>query len=79
MVGKIDFKRVELRMIWEAKCLDPSPAAIAGRRAEATRRLLARGTDDPSPTQVDRERHALEEERFIVWLTEKRINGFDRT
>jgi len=78
MLKGIDFKRDELRMVWEAKCLDHSREAIAARRRKATDRLLLRGKVDPSIEEIDRERYAIEEERFTLWLAEKRFNGFDR-
>ena len=78
MLTGFDFKRDELRQVWEAKCLCPSEGAVAARRKKATDRLRLRGMVEPSLAAIDRERHALEEERFCVWLAEKRFNGFDR-
>lgn len=72
------FKRDELRQIWEQKCLSPSVAAIEARTRRAASRLRMKGNTDPSMREIERERFALEEERFSVWYAEKRLNGFDR-
>ena len=69
----------ELRTIWEAKCLVQSPQHIQARRALAAKRLRDMGFKKPTLDQVEAERAALEDERFEVWLAEKRFTGFDNT
>jgi len=74
----VDYRRDELRAVWEAKCLDMSTDALNARRNKASARLLLQGIVDPTLRRLDHEREAIEEEAFTVWLAEKRYNGFDK-